>query len=252
MRYGILGDIHGNLEALDTVLERLAQEKPDRYFCLGDLVGYGTDPSTCIKKVRELNCPIVAGNHDFAAAGVIDTDFFNIAARNAIYWTTKHLTNQDKEFLRHLKLIEKVPESNNTSIMFTHSSPYQPELFEYIQTDYDLWMGFNNQETQLCFIGHSHIPTGFVLNNGETKDKATVSLINSFNFKVEPNQKLIINAGSVGQPRDEDPRACYAVYDDATKEIHIERVEYDIEKAGSKIIRSGLPASLAERLKHGR
>lgn len=253
MRYGIFGDIHGNLEALQTVLAQLAREGVDRYLCVGDLVGYGADPVACIEKVREIGCPIVAGNHDFAAAGLLDTYFFNLAARHAIAWTSKQLSKQDKVFLKDLRLLQKIPTNEHKfSLTLVHATPYQPEMFEYIQTRYDLESGFQHHEASLCFVGHSHVPMGFVLGHVRATGVGIISLITVTTFKIEPEHKIIINVGSVGQPRDEDPRACYTVYDDATAEIRIERIEYDVEKSAEKIIRAGLPASLAERIQYGR
>ena len=242
MRYAVFSDIHGNLEALDSVLEKMAEEKPDRYICVGDLVGYGADPNECIRKVRDIkDCVIVGGNHDYAAAGTLNNGFFNDFAKTAITWTAEQLNNEEKEFLNKLKLVTTL---GNISI--AHSNPYLPELFEYIQTSYDLQLGFNMMETNLCFIGHSHVPIFFSLQRG------SISFNTEPTLKVNNSGKFLVNVGSVGQPRDDNPHACYAIYDDTEKAISIKRVVYDVDKAISKIRKAGLPEILAERLKHGR
>jgi len=242
MRYAIFGDIHGNLEALEAVLEKLEQEKPDVYVCIGDIVGYGADPSACIKRIKEIkNCIITAGNHDFATAGILNTDFFNTYAVEAINWTARQLTEAELEFLRHLKLVQRL--NNITAV---HSNLYSPEMFEYIQTTYDVQLGFNNLETSLCFVGHSHIPVVFSLQRG------IIAFVTEALIKLNSHNKTIVNVGSVGQPRDENPEACYVIYDGTDSTIWTKRVAYDIEKATDKIIRAGLPDILAERLKYGR
>lgn len=241
MKYVIFGDIHGNLEALDAVLEKCEQEKPDKYLCTGDIVGYGANPSECLKKVLALKPLIVAGNHDFAAAGILNSDFFNSYAYQAIEWTRNHLSAKELEFLGRLRLVHQVD-----NITLVHASLYSPELFEYIQTNYDVQLGFSNLEKKICFVGHSHVPISFVLQRG------------SFSFSNEPylpvtaEIKVIANIGSVGQPRDDNPAASYSVYDDAEGIIWVKRVDYDIDKAADKIRKAKLPDILAERIKYGR
>ncbi|MFH1227309.1 MAG: metallophosphoesterase [Planctomycetota bacterium] len=241
MKYAIFGDIHGNLEALEAVLEKCAQEKPDKYICTGDIVGYGADPVACIDKILALKPIIVAGNHDFAAVGILNTDFFNHYAFQAIEWTRNQLPPKYRDFLGKLRLVEKL-----NGLTIVHSTLYNPELFEYIQTNYDVQLGFSNLDGNICFIGHSHVPVSFVLQRG------------SFSFSTEPflpvtkEIKVIANIGSVGQPRDDNPAAAYAIYDDAEGIIWIKRIEYDVEKASDKIKKAKLPEILAERIKYGR
>ncbi|MBI4834934.1 MAG: metallophosphoesterase family protein [Planctomycetes bacterium] len=242
MKYAIFSDIHGNLEALEAVMEKLAAEKPDRYICVGDIVGYGADPNECIKKVRAIpGCIIVAGNHDYAAIGTLNNGFFNDFAKSAISWTAKQLNEEEKKFLGGLKLVETL-----NSISVAHSNLYLPELFEYIQTSYDLQLGFNVMENPVCFIGHSHVPIFFSLQRG------SISFNTDPLLKINKSGKFFVNVGSVGQPRDDNPHACYAVYDDTDEAIAIKRVPYDVDKAVSKIRKAGLPEILAERLKYGR
>jgi predicted phosphodiesterase len=241
MRYVIFGDIHGNLEALDAVLEKITAEKADKYICIGDLVGYGADPAECIDKVRKLNPVLVAGNHDYAAAGLLNIDFFNAYAYKAIEWTKQHLSDEDKQFLQKITLMQKV---NNLTIV--HSTPRSPEMFEYIDNNYDVQLAFSYFDTGLCFIGHSHIPISFTLTRG------VLSFSTEPYVPVSGSSKVIVNVGSVGQPRDENKDASYAVYDVEEGIVWIKRVEYDVQKAADKINKAGLPEILAERIKYGR
>jgi len=242
MRYAVFGDVHGNLEALEAVLEKIEKEQPDRYICVGDLVGYGADPVICIQKVCNLkNCMVVAGNHDFAAAGILNTDFFNTYASEAIRWTRQQLSAEDLSYLQHLKLV-----ANINNITTTHSNLYLPEMFEYIQSSYDVRLGMDKLQTAVCFVGHSHIPVSFSFHRG-VLDFSTEPFT-----RIERNGKYLVNVGSVGQPRDDNPLAAYAVYDEAEGVIWLKRTEYDIDKAVQKIRQAGLPEILAERLKYGR
>ncbi|MEK7449186.1 MAG: metallophosphoesterase [Planctomycetota bacterium] len=242
MRYVIFGDIHGNLEALTAVLEQAREEKPDQYICVGDIVGYGANPAECLEETRKLNPVMVAGNHDFAAAGILNTSFFNPYALDSINWTIKQLNADDLNFLRRLKLLQKI----NEDVTVVHSNLFAPELFEYIQTSYDVQLGLSYLSTPVCFIGHSHVPVGFSLTRG------TLSFITDTTIKIAPGSKIIINIGSVGQPRDENPQATYAVYDTEENLVRLKRVDYDVNRAARKIIQAGLPVILADRLKYGR
>lgn len=241
MRYAIFGDIHGNLEALDAVLEVLEKEKPDHYICVGDIVGYGADPNECIKKIRALkNCTAVAGNHDYAAAGILNVGFFNEYAREAISWTIQQLSADETDFLQRLKLVNRF---NNITIV--HSTLYMPEVFGYIQTSYDLQMSFMKMETPICFIGHSHVPVIFSLS------RETISLLPEPVVQIDSADKTLVNIGSVGQSRDGNPQACYSIYDEDKGTLYMRRVGYTIEKTIDKINRVGLPEILGERLRCG-
>ena len=244
MRYAIFGDIHGNLDALNTVLENIEKEKPDGYICVGDIVGYGANPNECIERVRALNnCHIVAGNHDLAASGVLNIEFFNDYAKKAITWTTSRLSREEINFLGRLKMARRF--DNITAV---HSNIYLPELFCYIQSGFDLHMGFINLENSLCFVGHSHVPVIFSLNKG------MISIIPETTVEFDFNTtKAFINIGSVGQPRDNNPKAGYAIYTEHKNKgsLELRRVDYPVEKAMDKILSAGLPPILAERLKYG-
>ncbi|MHC4473423.1 MAG: metallophosphoesterase family protein [Planctomycetota bacterium] len=240
MRYGIIADIHSNLEALQAVLAALAEERIDVYLSTGDLVGYGADPAECIRITRELDATVVAGNHDWAVASRLSLDYFNPYAREAIYWTQERLADTDIRYLNDLPLIQEVDE-----ITLVHGTLYGPENFDYLLTSYDAHLSFQLLKTKLCLVGHSHVPITFTMNG-------TVSF--SFDLRTDLSEvsKAIVNPGSVGQPRDENPKAAYAVFDTESQVFRIERVEYDIEAATSKILRAGLPEVLAERLWLGR
>ncbi len=240
MRYAVLGDIHANYEALEAVLEKYAQEKIDRYVCVGDVVGYGANPIECIAKLKELNCVTVAGNHDFAIVDKLNVDFFNSYAREAALWTRKTISKEDHAWLSALKLVEFVD-----NFTLVHSTLYSPELFEYIQTSYDAHLSFSNMTTPVCFLGHSHVPVVFI-------QKRMVTFTMETTIKLDMSAKTMCNVGSVGQPRDENPDAAYAIYDTEEKSVWIKRTKYDVEKAARKIIKAGLPEILAERLRYGR
>ena len=240
MRYGILGDIHGNLEALNGVLEEMEKARVEKYVSVGDLVGYGANPVEVIDKVRKLGSIVVAGNHDFAAVDKLNIDFFNTYARESAIWTRNILSEAYKNFIRSLKLVEYC---DNFTVV--HSTLYSPELFEYIQTSYDAHLSFEQQSTPVTFVGHSHVPVNFF-------KKRNVSFNMETEVKVDEGMKSMINVGSIGQPRDENPDAVCCVYDTDEMVIRISRVRYDVEKASKKIIDAGLPEILAERLKYGR
>lgn len=240
MIYGILGDIHANLEALEAVLEEMQKAGVRKYISVGDIVGYGANPAECIRRVREIGASVVAGNHDYAVVGKLSLEYFNTYARQSALWTREALPVADREFLSSLNLLETF---DNFTVV--HSTLYAPELFEYIQTSYDAHLSFQNQRTALAFMGHSHIPVNFF------KRKSVVFNMD-VEIRLEPGVKAMINVGSIGQPRDENPRAVCCVYDSDAGTVRITRVPYDIEKASRKIRQAGLPEILAERLKYGR
>lgn len=240
MRYGIIGDIHSNLEALDTVLKALEGEDLDQTICVGDIVGYGAYPSECLARIRELDVPSVAGNHDYAAVDMTSIEYFNPDARNATLWTREHLSAEDKDYLATLPLTMEFED-----FVISHGTLHSPELFDYIQTVYDAHLSFQILETSICFLGHSHVPITFF-------DDDPISYFMEPEIPLSESEKLLVNVGSVGQPRDQDPRAAYAVYDTDDQIIWIKRLEYDIQSAAEKILEAGLPKMNAERLAHGR
>jgi predicted phosphodiesterase len=241
MIYGIFGDIHGNLEALQAVIERMKDEGAERFLCVGDIIGYGADPAKCIEIVRNLNSVVVAGNHDFATIEKLNIDFFNSYAKEAVVWTRKNISEGDHNFLAGLELVQVVDDI----ITIVHGSLNFPEMFDYIQTSYDAHLSLQALGTDVCFLGHSHVPVTFF-------QKQTVSYTMDSEIKIGPGERALVNVGSVGQPRDENPNACFALYDAEEKRVRIIRIPYDIDLAGKKIIEAGLPEILAERLRYGR
>lgn len=241
MRWGIFSDIHGNLEALDEALSAFAKERIDKYLCLGDIVGYGADPGKCIAQIKRLNPVTIAGNHDWAAVNLFDTTYFNPHARAAVLWTSENINYEDKEFLKSLELIYQQDE-----ITLVHGDLCNPEQFEYILDTFSAKKSFQLLKTKICFIGHSHAPGTFI------KEGENCVFTFQTEIRLKAAQTYIVNAGSVGQPRDGNPQASYIIYDSEKGQLEIKRVDYDIKKAQDKIIKAGLPRILAERLSFGR
>lgn len=241
MRYGIISDIHGNLEALEAVLKRCTAEAIDVYYCLGDIVGYGANPKECLARIRSVNAVCVAGNHDWAVAGKLNPSYFNPVAKDAVSWTQKQLSPDEIKFLNTLGLVIK-----EDNAVFVHAMLSEPEYFHYMIYKSEAEENFHLMERPLCFIGHTHTPQII-----RFKDN-TVECLEETAIAVEPEIKYIINAGSVGQPRDGNPQAAFVIYDSQRRDIKIRRVPYNISAAQEKILRAGLPAALAHRLESGR
>ena len=240
MRYGIFSDVHSNLEALEAVLKAFSKEDVARYLSCGDVVGYGADPSKCIEIIEDLPCTTVGGNHDWAVSDLFDPINLNEAAREAVLWTEAVLSWEE---IGDLKSLELVCEKDDFTLV--HGSLNSPADFNYIFSDKDASPTFGLMRTQVCFIGHSHVAGVFQLQDG------AIHYRREHKIKLSDGRKYIVNVGSVGQPRDYDPRAAYAVYDDKEKTVEIKRVEYDVEKAKGKILKAGLPSILAYRLSAG-
>jgi diadenosine tetraphosphatase ApaH/serine/threonine PP2A family protein phosphatase len=242
MRCVILADIHSNLEAFKAVLQD-AQRRggAEEIWSLGDVVGYGPNPHECIDLLRQHRHLCVAGNHDWAAIGNIDTSDFNPEAAAACQWTAQRLTAEDVEYLRNLPLTLK-----RDDFTLVHGSPREP-IWEYLLNAESARVSFDYFETRFCLIGHSHSPLLFEMKDGDCRLRPLPSQL-----LLEENQKrLIINCGSVGQPRDGDPRASYAVLDTVQKELLHFRVTYDIEVTQAKMRDSNLPWRLINRLAAG-
>jgi putative phosphoesterase len=241
MRYGIFSDIHSNLEALEAVIKAYQKEKIDKYFCLGDLVGYGANPNECVEITRNLAAMTVVGNHDWAALGLFSTELFNQEAKAAILWTSQQLSDASKDFLRTLKLVW---ESDN--FVLAHGSLNDPHAFNYLQKTSNCQATFQLMKSDICFVGHTHVPVVFV------KDQqAEIHYEDTAKIKIEPGSKYIINVGSVGQPRDSIPDAAYCVWDTEKREVEIKRERYNVFAARQKIIDEGLPDFLGNRLLTG-
>jgi predicted phosphodiesterase len=241
-RYGIFGDIHGNLHALEAVMKAYEREDIDVYLCTGDLVGYGGNPRECMQSVRETCAQVVAGNHDFAVCGKLTLEFFNSYAKAAVLWTRAALEKEQLDYLHDLPLMVEIDKDTTVS----HATIYDAHVFDYIQTQYDAHLSLQELNTTAGFVGHSHIPITFYLRDG------VVSWTMEPTIDVSACEKVLVNVGSVGQPRDENPKAAYAIYDTDEQKIWIKRVDYDIEGAIAAIEKEGLPAILGERLRLGK
>lgn len=240
MRIALFGDIHSNLEALQSVLADAQIQGCTHYICLGDIVGYSADPAACIHAVRELDCPVIKGNHDEQAAmSGLDTGFTSLAD-TAIRWTRKQLGEADKEWLRSLRLQRVIRD-----FTVVHATLDTPHKWGYIVTSGDAAASLTYQHTPVCFFGHTHEPTLFrsgVAVKRESYDK----------LRLKPGTQYMINIGSVGQPRDGDWRAAYVIYQPEMMDVELRRIPYDIEAAQGKIIAAGLPHELADRLALGK
>lgn len=243
MRYALLGDIHGNTEALGVILDHVKESNVDQIVCLGDIVGYGSEPVKCLEIIRDLGCDCIAGNHDWAAVEKISIDFFNAYAKAAAIWTREQLDDGHKEWILDLPLTRCYED-----FAVAHGTFHQPEAFNYIQTVFDAQLSFEalrQMEARIGFLGHSHVPVGFF-----DSDPITYTL--DPEIPVDSERTVIINAGSVGQPRDENNKASYCLFDSETRVATINRLDYDIESAAAKIREAGLPEILAARLYHGK
>lgn len=243
MRYAFLGDIHSNTEALEVVLASIKSENIDKIVCLGDIVGYGAEPERCINMIRDLKCDVIAGNHDWAAVGKVSIDCFNAYAKAAAIWTREQLSQEHKDWILTLPLVLTYPDC-----AVAHGTFHQPEAFNYIQTVFDAQQSFEALKkvgAQLGFLGHSHVPVGFF-----DTDPITYTL--DADIPLDDDMAIMVNAGSVGQPRDENNKASYAILDTDVKQVSIRRIEYDIDAAANKIRQAGLPEILALRLYQGK
>ena len=240
MRYAILSDIHGNLEALDAVLADAAS-RADAVLCLGDVVGYGADPVACIERVAERAELVIAGNHEHGVAGLLDLDWFNDRARAAAEWTRRRLDRDHLSWLATRPLVGDVDDAT-----LVHASPARPSEWDYLVSADDGYEAFAAFATRVCFVGHSHRAGAWsVGSSGRTWEPGATEI------ELEHGRRYVINVGSVGQPRDRDPRAAYAVWDVDGRRVTIARVAYDVAAARGKILAAGLPKFLAERLTIG-
>lgn len=240
MRIALFGDIHANLEALEAVLADASQQGVTDYVCMGDIVGYNADPAACLEIVRAMNCPTVKGNHDEDASGMHSLDTMNPVAAAALEWTRQQLSDEQRVWLNRLRMVRQV-----SDFTVVHSTLDQPTSWNYVTNRFDAMSNFAYQFTQLCFHGHTHVPRVYVKNS-------KVQEVPAESIAIEEGSKYFINVGSVGQPRDGDWRASYAILDMESQMIVFRRVEYDIAKTQQKILAAGLPEMLAERLANGR
>jgi len=240
MQYAVLGDIHSNLSALEAVFDSLRSHGVDRVLSVGDVVGYGAAPSECIALLREHDSVVVMGNHDSAVVGELDTIFFNQHARAAVQWTREVLSGEEIAWLTCLP-----PIWEDEFVSLAHGSYDEPEVFNYVQTPKDADASLELLERPVCFIGHTHVPV-CMLRLADDPLRTGYSLDQEIDLR--DSLVALINAGSVGQPRDDDPRTGYVLYDSDTHVVTFRRLEYDIEREVHRIRSAGLPTVLAERL----
>ncbi len=222
---------------------QLKKEKVNKYLFAGDVVGYGANPSECIRKLKKLDCVGVAGNHDWGAVELTSIENFNSYAQEAIKWTMEKLSKKDRKFLQSLPLVKKVDD-----ITLVHSTLQNPENWDYIRSTFQAHKSIELQETSILFAGHSHVPITFW---EPSEVKGPTRFTREEKIEIKEGYKYFINVGSVGQPRDSNPKSSYAIYDEGKRIVEIKRVEYDIKKAQEKIFEAGLPRILGERLEFG-
>lgn len=246
MRYLILTDIHGNTEALQAVMRATRDASVDEILVLGDLVGYGAGPNEVVETIRELTLPthVIRGNHDKVVAELESGIGFNRVAREAVVWTTAELTPENFEYVRSLPV---GPYEVHPGLSICHGSPLDED--EYLLSTDQARRAFLAHPTPVTFFGHTHIPTLFASDGSD----ATVRMLepDEGDIELEPNRLHLINPGSVGQPRDRDPRAAYMIFDSESSRIRLHRVAYALEEAQQRILDAGLPLVLAQRLAIG-
>ena len=246
MRYLVLTDIHANLEALVACIAGAKARGYDEALVLGDLVGYGPDPNATVECVRELEpAAIVRGNHDKVACGLEHAESFNVVARRAAQWTMDALTAEHREWLSALP---SGPTIVNGTIEICHGSPFDEDA--YIFDELDAVRGLKTSHRPLCLFGHTHYPVAYEL--ADTVVDVLAVNGSETSIALRNGSKYLVNPGSVGQPRDGNPRSAYAIVDTALRRIELVRVDYSFEDTQVKILQAGLPEVLAQRLAVGR
>jgi predicted phosphodiesterase len=241
MRYGFISDIHGNFDALEAVLAALDDLGCDEVLCLGDIVGYGAEPSECLAEIRARNIATVAGNHDFAVAGRSPTEYFNPDALDSVLWTRGRLADEELKYLAELPLVLE-----RDGFLCFHGSLRDPEEFNYILSSFEAMACLALLPKPMGFFGHSHVPISFV----EGSDN--LEAVCESSFPIGDGRRGLVNAGSVGQPRDSVPLAAFCTYDADARRVETHRVPYAVDEAVKKILAAELPERNAYRLLVGR
>jgi diadenosine tetraphosphatase ApaH/serine/threonine PP2A family protein phosphatase len=247
LRYFVISDIHANLEALQTVLAAGSDLKYDRLLVLGDLVGYGADPNLVVECIRDLKPhAIIRGNHDKVGSGLESPEGFNAVARSAIRWTYDALTEPNRLWLAQLP---EGPIAVDEMIEICHGTPFDEDA--YVFDDLDALRSLHAAQRPVCLFGHTHVQVGYALDSDQFS-LTTDEDHRPFTIALSNGARHLVNPGSVGQPRDGDARAGYALVDTNTRNLTIYRMEYPVEKAQARILEEGLPEVLAQRLAFGR
>ena len=245
MRALVVSDLHSNAEALRVVMNRVRRKKFDQVICLGDFVGYGAQPNQVLDTMRTMRAPklYIRGNHDRVAAGLDDAEGFNAAAKHAAIWTRDHLSPANRRFLRDLPL----GPTTRGDVQLCHGSPHDED--EYVFNGHHAATVFGNSDARFILYGHTHMPVIFALDGNGYVEGAAIR--GDATLRLSAGYRYLINPGSVGQPRDRDPRAAYAIFTPETQNVEYRRVDYDIPAAATKIMTAGLPQILAARLFEG-
>ena len=241
MLKAIISDIHGNIPAFLAVLDDISSLGSVEVFCAGDIVGYGSSPRECLDIVREKAIESVMGNHDAASVGMTDITSFNEWAKEAVRWTGEQLEDADRRFLEGLPYV-----IGKEGFTMAHGTLHRPEEFMYMMDISDAAETFRVLDSKVCFVGHSHVPGVFAMKGNSIRAEFKK------NMSFDPDANYIVNVGSVGQPRDGDPRACYCLFDPEKQKAEFRRVEYDVRSAREGILRAALPRELGDRLLTGR
>jgi len=245
MRVLVLSDIHANLAALEAVLQDAASVGYDAVWCLGDTVGYGPEPDECVSRVRGLDGEAVIGNHDWAAIGGMDVDDFNPEARRAVVWTKSHLSSSSLTWLNGLPSTPLAKDA----FTLTHGSPRDP-VWEYILRPADAGENLAYFATRFCLVGHTHVPVIHAWNHSDEKVRSSSPRVGE-PLSLQSISRGILNPGSVGQPRNNDPRAAYAILDTDQMTWQARRAAYPIEVTQAHMRAAGLPERLINRLAFG-
>ncbi|MBQ9726410.1 MAG: metallophosphoesterase family protein [Kiritimatiellae bacterium] len=241
-KIAVLGDVHANLDALDVVLADAREQGATDWICVGDVVGYNACPNECCEKIRALGGVVVCGNHDHYCAFDESLEDFHPLAAAVVAWTRRQLSTENREWLRSLPYIKV-----EKGITVVHATLDQPEHWGYVFESVEAEPSFVYQRTQVCFHGHTHVPVVF-----EQHGFGPVRRLPPADVQLVLGRKYFVNTGSVGQPRDSDPRASYLVYEPGNRLVRFRRLEYDVGAAQARVRAAGLPEHLAKRLAAGR
>lgn len=242
MKWAIISDVHANLAAFEAVLKAIEKDKPDKILMLGDVVGYGPDPDACVSLAKENVDFSILGNHDAAVSGLMDYSAFNMLAKKAVEWTNDHISEESKSYLSERPLVFE-----DECFIGVHGTPDAPSKWYYILSKSDALDAFDRFEKEICFIGHSHVPAIF-----EQDQQGKIDFVGASRMLLSPESRYIVNVGSVGQPRDKDPRAAYTIWDTESRDFQQHRVEYDVIKTQKKMIDAKFPGYLILRLQRGK